>query len=56
MSGEIVNVRFGKDSQKRRRIKNIDPCETKIFLDILKMVDDGKMWKIVNEGTAKRQD
>ena len=34
----------------------MDPHATKIFLDISKTANSGKMWKIVNEGTARRQD
>ena len=55
MSGNIVNVGFGM-SQKRRRIKNMDACENQMFVEILKTAEDGKMWKIINQGTAKRQD
>ena len=34
----------------------MDTCETKIFVDILKLANGGKLWKTINEGTAKRQD
>ena len=34
----------------------MDARENQMFVDILKTAEDGKMWKTINEGTAKRQE
>ena len=34
----------------------MDAHENQMFVDILKTAEDGKMWKTINEGTAKRQE
>ena len=46
------------DGEKTRkpRLKNADESENKLFIDILKTANDGKMWKIITQGTSKRQE
>ena len=34
----------------------MDIRENKIFVEILKLANGGKLWKIINKGTSKRQD
>ena len=34
----------------------MDARENQMFVDILKTAKDGKKWKTINEGTAKRQE
>ena len=34
----------------------MDARENEMFMEILKTAKDGKMWKTINEGTAKRQE
>ena len=44
------------DDKKKKRLSNMDSHETQIFVDILKRGNNGKLWKIVTEGTAKKQE
>lgn len=44
------------DDKKKKRLSNMDSRETQIFVDILKRANNGKLWKIVTEGTAKKQE
>ena len=32
----------------------MDARENQMFVEILKTAEDGKMWKIISQGTAKR--
>ena len=41
---------------KNPRAKNADENENRLFLDILKTAKSGKLWKIITEGTPKRQE
>ena len=41
---------------RKPRLKNADESENRLFLDILKTANDGSMWKIITQGTSKRQD
>ena len=45
----------GKKTRKPR-LKNADESENKLFIEILKTANDGKMWKIITQGTSKRQE
>ena len=45
----------GKKTRKPR-LKNADESENKLFIDILKTANDGRMWKIITQGTSKRQE
>ena len=45
-----------KKKVRNPRAKNADKNENRLFLDILKTAKSGKLWKIIREGTPKRQD
>ena len=46
------------DGEKTRnpRLKNADESENRLFLEILKTTNDGRMWKTITQGTSKRQE
>ena len=46
------------DGKKPRnlRLKNADDSENRLFVDILKTANDGNLWRIITQGTSKRQE
>ena len=42
------------EKEKRKRGTNMDERETELFVDILKHGDEGKLWKVIHEGTANK--
>ena len=47
-----------ENNNKKRnpRLKNADESENRLFVDILKNASGGKLWKIITQGTSKRQE
>ena len=42
------------EKEKRKRDTNMDEGQTQLFVDILKHGDEGKLWKVIHEGTANK--